>query len=205
MKIAKTWNKQWTRSPVVYNARSSIDKKKRIEVDVRNFIWNKSSVLETIVNSITSPNDALQVKVWKIMRWVQNNITYIGDEKSSGSKEFWQFPAETIALRTGDCEDMSILMVSLIRVAGCPAYRIKVAAGLVKTGKNAETGGHAYPVYLREDDTWVVLDPCYYPTRTSIAKRPEHKNMSKYKDIWFTFNDEYTWAQKSFNLSGRLR
>lgn len=203
---AKQWNDKWPKDRVTYNARSSADRRTRIVIDVRNYIWSKSVVLDDVVNMITKPDDTYDDAATKITRWVQSTIKYVGDKQSSGTNEFWQFPTETLALRIGDCEDMSILIVSLMRVACIPAYRIKVAAGLVRTGKNAETGGHAYPVYLREsDENWVVLDPCYYPVRTHAKKRPLHKNMKKYKDIWFTFNDEYSWAQKSFNLTKRIK
>jgi len=203
--LSSDWNNKWPKDRVTYNARASANRRKRITVDVRNYIWNTSVIIEDLLKTVTSSGDNDE-KATKICRWVQDNIKYVGDEKSSGANEFWQFPAETLALRTGDCEDMSILIVSMMRVAGVDAHRIKVAAGLVKTGKNAETGGHAYPVYLRDgtNEEWVVLDPCYYPVRTHASKRPLHKNMRKYKDIWFTFNDEYSWAQKSFELTKRI-
>ena len=140
-----------------------------------------------------------------ICLFVQDTITYVGDDKSVGVPEYWQFPAETFKQRAGDCEDMHIYMVSLMRCAGIPAHRVKVAAGLVKAGKAAETGGHAYTVYLRDDGEWVVMDACYYPNRKHAKDRKPHKEEENYLDIWFTFNDEYTWGQKTFKIDGRIK
>jgi len=36
--------------------------------------------------------------------------------------EFFQFPSETLARGQGDCDDSSILLTSLIRAGGIPAY-----------------------------------------------------------------------------------
>jgi len=100
-----------------------------------------------------------------------------------------------------NCEDMSILVASLLRNARVPAYRIKVAAGWVVAGKNAPLGGHAYPLFLRSDDEWVALDPCYYPNELPVSHRKPVKNDPNYKDVWFTFNDEYSWSNKSVSVT----
>lgn len=49
--------------------------------------------------------------------WVCQNINYRRD-----IGEFWQTPSETLARQQGDCEDTSILLTSLLKARGLPAY-----------------------------------------------------------------------------------
>lgn len=53
---------------------------------------------------------------WALYDWVCRNIDYRRD-----IGEFWQTPSETLR-GYGDCEDTSILLTSLIRAGGIPAY-----------------------------------------------------------------------------------
>jgi len=199
---ANYWNNKWDKSPVIYNSRHfhGLDK---FAIDVRNFIFNKEIILEEELQKIINDNDSDDEKATKITSYVQDNIKYVSDT-SLGVTEYWQLPIETFYRKLGDCEDMSILIVSLCRIAGIPAHRIKVAAGLVKTGKNAETGGHAYPVYLKDDCEWVILDPCYYPNKIHAKDRKPFREESNYLDIWFTFNDDHSWSQKTFTIKERI-
>ena len=196
------WNNKWKKMPIVYHSRHfhGLDK---FAVDVRNFIYNKDVVLEDLLKKIVRRRDTLEERAHKITKFVQKNIKYVSDT-SLGVTEYWQLPIETFYRGVGDCEDMSILIVTLLRLAGCPAHRIKVVAGLVKTGKNAETGGHAYPVFLRDDGEWVILDPCYYPNKLKITERKPFREETNYLEIWFTFNDEYSWSQKTFKIKDRI-
>lgn len=41
--------------------------------------------------------------------WINNNIEYVRDIDSHGQNDYWQYPAETVELGTGDCEDICIL------------------------------------------------------------------------------------------------
>ena len=200
---ADYWNNKWKQKPVIYESRHFHGLKK-FAIDVRNFIYDKEFILEKLLNKIAKPSLRLEHKVTRITRWVQKNIKYISDT-SLGVSEYWQLPIETYYRKMGDCEDMSILIVTLCRIAGVPAHRIKVAAGLVKTGKNAETGGHAYPVFLRDDGEWVILDPCYYPHPTHVNGRKPFREETNYLDIWFTFNDEHSWSQKTFKIKDRVK
>jgi hypothetical protein len=61
--------------------------------------------------------------------WVGNNIQYRSDSEIHGESEFWQFPNETIQLRTGDCEDFSLLLCSLLRADGWSPDNVHVIVG----------------------------------------------------------------------------
>jgi predicted transglutaminase-like cysteine proteinase len=67
---------------------------------------------------------------WMALRdWVGNNIQYSYDSSSHGQNEYWQLPKETLNLRTGDCEDFSILLCSLLRADGWSPNNAYVIVG----------------------------------------------------------------------------
>lgn len=68
-----------------------------------------------IVNSI--PNKAWQSEARAILSWVQNNIRYT---KDVAGVETLQTPIQTLRLRTGDCDDMSMLTAALMESIGHP-------------------------------------------------------------------------------------
>lgn len=59
-----------------------------------------------------------------ILEWVSDNIVYKEDMDTWGVGDYWQTPEETIVLRTGDCEDFTILAMALL-------YSIEVYSELV--------------------------------------------------------------------------
>jgi predicted transglutaminase-like cysteine proteinase len=87
-----------------------------------------------------------------IYGWVGDNIRYEFDSDIHGKEEYWQFPHETLDLKTGDCEDQAFLLCSLIRASGVEAEDIFVALGTV------DYEGHAW-VIIRTPIGWRTLEP----------------------------------------------
>lgn len=145
---AEGWTQRWKQKPVIYNAQYGRPR------DVRTFIFDKSYILEDVVKDAKLVGKDDDETMYKILMFVMSNLKYTGDEKTKGQKEFWQNPEDTITLMKGDCEDGAIMIKSLSLVAGVPDYKVRIAAGMVKGG------GHAYVLYLRDDDTQAVLDWC---------------------------------------------
>jgi predicted transglutaminase-like cysteine proteinase len=72
----------------------------------------------------------LNVKDWIALRnCVGNNIQYRHDDAVHSVRDYWQFGKETVAMRTGDCEDFSILLCSLLRAAGYAPTDVYVVIG----------------------------------------------------------------------------
>jgi hypothetical protein len=65
----------------------------------------------------------------KFRDWVGNKIEYRYDSEVHGERDFWQFSNETIQLETGDCEDFSILLCSLLRSNGWETGSVYVIVG----------------------------------------------------------------------------
>jgi predicted transglutaminase-like cysteine proteinase len=181
---AKKWTARWKQKPVIYNAQYGRPR------DVRTFIFDRSYILEDAVknNNLVGKND--DDTMYRILMFVMKHLKYTGDEKTKGQKEFWQNPEDTVTLMKGDCEDGAILIKSLSLIAGIPDYKVRIAAGMVKGG------GHAYVLYLRDDNTQCILDWCYWPNKKPIDARPKFADEKNYYDIWFSFNRNHTFAQQ---------
>jgi hypothetical protein len=208
LKEESYYNDKWKKAPIIYSGRALRTKDERIGVDVKSFILPNDEILKKITRKYKLKKRNHDDTALAIQKWVVNYLTYKYDKDSSDCPEFWQFPFESIASKLGDCEDFAILIASLCRNADIPAFRIKVAAGYVQASKTAPKGGHAYAIYLASDGDWRILDGCYYQdSHIKMLKKPLAKNggyNNCYKDVWFTFNDEYSWNQKSLKVSNRI-
>lgn len=105
-------------------------------------------------------------KIKAIYDWVNNNIEYADDglypqlpsnlenikeNKLSHTDQTAQYPNETLSRRKGDCEDIAVLLVSMIR-----AFISVQAECIWITGANA---GHVAVVVPIGDDQIVIMDP----------------------------------------------
>jgi predicted transglutaminase-like cysteine proteinase len=203
--LAKYFNYKHPNKPILYKGRCLRNKNDRVAIDVRNFICaHDHQILQFLAThglNKTWPNDK---KAWEIQKLVCGFLRYVGDEQTSGVKEYWQFPYETLHTGTGDCEDGSILIASAMIVLGVPSFRVRVAAGMVQTGNpHAPTGGHAYVCYLRESDNqWVILDWCYLPDKDiPVPQKKLMKDRPEYKMVRFSFNNTHSWANKEFEFN----
>jgi len=205
------WNNKWRQAPVTYSGRALRGSTENIACDVKDFIMTNDAILTEIIHDYRLKRNTHNATAQAIQKFVVDFLDYTDDEEGSSCPEFWQFPFESLQSGIGDCEDGAILIASLMIQAGIPAYRVKVCAGFVQESPTAPQGGHAYCIYLadrgRNDQSWVVLDWCYYED-SDIA--PEDKPLAKrggyngcYGTLWFTFNNEHSWNQDSLEISGR--
>jgi len=89
-----------------------------------------------------------------LRQWVWAHVFYRFDSEIYG-KDYWQLPAETLALGTGDCEDFAILLCTLLRAYGVSADDVYVAVGCAEEGQ----GCHAYLLERYYRGIWTVLEP----------------------------------------------
>lgn len=156
------------------------DEENRMHVDPRIFL----NMYDNTVPRVSG--GTVDERANNILKYVIKKIVYTGDLKSKG--EYWQFAYETWKRKKGDCEDGSILLANIMIRSGIPYWRIRLNAGMV------QGGGHAYVTYLREsDNTWYVLDWCYWPSE-SIDFKKTWKNAEKYFGIWSSWNAKYVYG-----------
>ena len=201
-KLEDYWNNKHPKEKIIYDGRGMRNYNKRIDIDVRQMVWEDDYILQGIVKKSNLVKETMDLTAHACQRYVCRHLRYIGDEKSSKLEECWQFPNETVLLKTGDCEDGAILMASLMLNAGIPSWRVRVTAGMVQEAPTAEAGGHAYVTYCREqDNNWVILDWCYFAdSKISVSNKPLANKVKYYKDIWFSFNNLFSWSHKRYGV-----
>lgn len=157
------------------------------------------AVKETLQNIIGDPPyTPSQLGFDDIRGWVADNIAYESDEKRWG-RDYWQTPEETLSYRTGDCEDFSILLCSLLRAYGIDAQRVYVALGV-----DGENDGHAFVIEdwycdgeWRRVESQAAAQLSSY-SRLFLSGSYLDSRLDKY-EITAVFNDLY-WHDESFSF-----
>ncbi len=156
------------------------------------------AINETLQNIIGDPPyTPSQLGFDDIRGWVADSIAYESDEKRWG-RDYWQTPEETLSYRTGDCEDFSILLCSLLRAYGIDAQRVYVALGV-----DGENDGHAFVI-----EDWYCDGDWRRVESQAAAQLSSHSRLffsgsyldsrlDKY-EITAVFNDLY-WHDESFS------
>lgn len=114
-----------------------------------------------------------------LVRWIRSNVNY-------SSAELPRYPNETLAGRSGDCDDQSILLITMCRILGIPAY-LQIGCVLRKDIKADESvwGGH---VRIHEDGVgwhgwsmvyvppwgWLPVDLTYVTGMSGLIPEIEH-------------------------------
>jgi hypothetical protein len=100
------------------------------ETSCFSFITPEDPSVINLRNEILQDSIAVLTPDWiKFRDWVGNRIEYREDSEIHGEIDFWQFANETIQLETGDCEDFSILLCSLLRSNGWETDSVYVVVG----------------------------------------------------------------------------
>jgi hypothetical protein len=214
---ADYWNNKWEKSPIIYTGRAlrAESYKKRIDADVKAFIKKDDAILWHVITQVGLRKETPNETALAIQNFVCKFLKYKYDDLTAEIEEFWLFPFESIQAEIGDCEDGAILIAALLINAGIPSWRVKVTAAEVITDpifapSETEVGGHSYCLYLadRPDSKrkleWVILDWCYLQDpEVPIEEKPlarEGGTEGAYKNVLFTFNDEYSWAQTALEV-----
>ncbi|MBL7165170.1 MAG: hypothetical protein ISS55_01635 [Dehalococcoidales bacterium] len=144
--------------------------------DEQSFITPDNLSVSAKVQEITGGYSENVSEYWRdfelLYRWVANNISYSYDsyipflpETMSGelswSKECWRTPEETLEDETGDCEDMAVLLASMLRGYNEGRYRVWV---IIIHSNVPEVPGHAAVAFPVAGGKLTILDPAgnYY-------------------------------------------
>lgn len=153
------------------------------------------TVKEALQNILGEPPYALSQGGFDDIRdWVADSIAYESDEERWG-RDYWQTPEETISSRTGDCEDFSILLCSLLRAYGIDAQQVYVALGA-----DGENDGHAFVIEDWDcDGEWRRVEsqaPAQIASYLQLFYSGSHldSRLDKY-EITVVFNDVYCYDE----------
>jgi transglutaminase-like putative cysteine protease len=170
-----------------------------IPTDLRQWISPADSgEIKAVIAKLQLPEDKIKGSfdrraraAWK---YVVENIEYAPDRDAQRGLDFWQFPAETIALGAGDCEDCAFLLASLLLASGISPYCVRAVLGVV-IDEHRSSVAHAWPIYKDESGQWRVLEstlgklPADWPLADRMA---DAKAAPRYvPDI--CFNPHHVW------------
>ena len=135
--------------------------------------------------------------------------------KSKKGRDPWQFPDETLFLKSGDCEDIAFLLGSLLLAAGISPYNVRVVLGKVHTkeDKKRSTFDHMWVMYKSESGIWLLLEPLHLNSETPVSdSKPKIHNIGVENEQRkleyvprFMFNADHLWivgddvGETSFN------
>ena len=195
------YNQKYPTVPIYYHGRYIYNTRRRINVDVRDFFTLEDGNLKNIVKSLKLGSMTDNQKAVACLKWVITHIPYKSDISNYGVTDFWGLPFETIAEGSGDCEDLSILLANLMLISGIPDWKIRIVAGYVFEPISKRQVGHCYTVMFdSETEKWKVLDACFYPNLKLMKDREEYKKEKMYQDIWFSFNNKFSFAKNDGDI-----
>lgn len=188
-----------------YNSYAAAYQRLRDEINQR---WNEQDVepfitpLDLLVNatvldvtggwSNTSDWNEYWDDVKAMYNWVADNIEYQSDglfpvlpddpsDETNYLMEMWQFPNETLTLGKGDCEDMAILLCSMIRCYNNMEYYVECI------GTVSSTAGHLAVQIPIADYKLVILDPAGRYCSCDLSGKIVFRNVSEETDNWLDY------------------
>ena len=126
----------------------------------------------------------------KVVGILESDIERVYDIEVEGNEIY--LPENDVLVH--NCEDLSILLANLMIISGIPSWKIRLVAGYVFEPVKKIQAGHVYITFFDEvNEKWVILDSCYYPNLKRVEDREEYKKESMYQEVWFSWNDKYSW------------
>lgn len=166
--------------------------------DPRVLIMVDDPVVKAKVEEVTRLCKTREEKQQAIFEYVRKEIEYVteGNPKKwlyprshlQFKFDFWQLPRETIEWGKGDCEDVSILLCTMMRIAGVPADNVRIVLGTVQG-----SFGHAW-IEFKIGDEWYALEATC-PTCNYIERSLYYELL--YPEVWGWFNDKEYHDEKS--------
>jgi len=134
-------------------------------------------------------------KLMKIWAYVIKRVKYQYD-----FLEDWRYAIITNNYRKGDCEDGTILFITLCRAAGIPANKVFNACGWYYTSSGRF--GHSFPIAQMSDGKWYVFES----TLDFVPSKPKLFKGSNYSADWGVHNWMFDGKIKpEYKVNGRYQ
>lgn len=119
----------------------------------KGYITPSNTTVQSTLNYIIANKPWDRTEFGAIQEWITSNISYAYDSTVHGESEYFQYPSETISLKTGDCEDFAILSCTLLRAYGAQPNSVYVVVGY------GSSGGHAWLAENYRYGRWRYIEP----------------------------------------------
>lgn len=193
-----------------------------VKMDIRQWVvpshcWELRDKAERLFNNPggnpVGPLD-FDKRAWLCWKYVVDTFAYEHDS----DRDLWLLPSETLARGSGDCEDLSFLLASLLLMAGISSHCVRVVFGpllmlaehleedeengrMSRVAEWQDWGTHAWVIYKNIHGHWCVLDPTIESselTNTWIEVTHSHSEffeagIRRYKPMWCC-NHEHVWG-----------
>ena len=77
--------------------------------------WSNNPEITALAKSLTQSETTVLGKLVRLVAWLHTNVEY-------ATHELPLYPNQTLTQRQGDCDDQSILLISMLRSLGIPSY-----------------------------------------------------------------------------------
>lgn len=162
--------------------------RRTLEVDITEFIAQLEGASLELFRSRQA--GAFDHRAYVITEFVSQHIKY----RRTAGLDPWQFPDETLSLKSGDCEDRALLIASLLLASGISSFNVRVALGKFRAwfGRKHQDFDHVWVMYKNEMGKWQIIEPAH-------VKRVEGKVIGKQLPTdaeyipQFLFNDVHLW------------
>ena len=127
-----------------------------------------------------------------VRAFVSEHIAYGKLDRSNP----WQFPEETLVLRSGLCEDRAFLLAGLMLAAGISSFNVRVALGQIEftSAGKVTAHDHMWVMYKDESGQWLLLEPLLQTKHgRPPATRPWNRSLEARYRPRFLFNDCHLW------------
>ena len=144
--------------------------------------WSNNTEIAELAKGLTEKETTVLGKLTRLVKWFRANMTYY-------SHEIPLYPNETLTQRQGDCDDQSILLISMLRSLDIPAY-LEIGAVLSSNIDITETvwdghltisekgiGWHGWAMVCTPPWGWIPVDLTltdYDDPMQTIQNAPEY-------------------------------
>ncbi len=199
-------------NPIIPSIKSISGSKSKYDLDIRQFlVISDNAVIRRVLNEISSKLKQTELSIFHsrlpgsfdfrvkiVLDYISKNISYkLNDNKNLDE---WQFPEETITLKSGDCEDRAFLLASLMIASGISNYSVRIALGKLYNCVTKQSQDHVWVMYKNESGLWMLLEPMIFTPEQNkkhlnVKKTKEESTQDTFEYIpYFLFNADHCWA-----------
>ncbi|UCG68162.1 MAG: transglutaminase domain-containing protein [Thermoplasmata archaeon] len=158
--------------------------------------------IKALSDDLTKDKITVYDKLWAIFDHMNRHYEYV--TQRSGEPKFCNM---TLRQQSGDCDDQSVLFISLARAAGLPSM---LEFGALYNQQKGTWGGHAWvrvyiPDYLGQEGFWynidIVNDHFLFRDSLRFSEWVADGNGTHLKDYYYSYGSNFRYDENYNTLS----